>query len=59
MLKDDLRDQSEEPDHKGMLRLELHREPLVLGLGIIRRGFRTRTVCHCCRRACREVITRV
>ena len=47
MLKDNVRDQSEQSDHKGMLRLELQRLPLVLGLGVWRRGFRIRTVCHC------------
>jgi hypothetical protein len=46
-IEDILRDQGEEPNHKSMLRLELYRQPLVLGLGVLRWGFRTRTVCHC------------
>jgi hypothetical protein len=55
ICKENIRDQSEEANHKGMLRLELHRQPLVLGLEVLRRGIRTRTVCHCARR-CAEII---
>lgn len=58
-IEDDLRDQSKEPNHKGMLRLELHRQPLVLGLGVLRRGFRTRTVCHCAGCCAEDNITRI
>jgi hypothetical protein len=47
VCKENLRDQSEKSNHKGMLRLKLYRQPFVLGLEVLRRGIRTRTVCHC------------
>ena len=43
----DIRDQREEADHESMLGLELHRQPLVLGLEVLRWGIRARSVRHC------------
>jgi hypothetical protein len=46
-LQQDVRDQREEADHEGMLGLELHRQPLVLSLEVLRWGIRARIVRHC------------
>lgn len=46
-IQQDVRNQSEEADHEGMLGLELHRQPLVLGLEVLRWGIRARSIGHC------------